>query len=156
MKLVRIMKAKPNPAEKDRIAGTAPKKQLAAEWVEFKNAGDEPHSLEGISLHHVAYQSGCRDGKWEKVLGFKGILKPGEIVRIHSGGEIGLSEMYPEDAQGTDYHLFTGGNYIWNNTCGDTAALWNGLIWMDTASYDSYPPEGRILVRQGDKLVPGY
>jgi len=156
MKLLRIIKAKPNPSGKDRIGGIAPPKQLAGEWVDFRNAGDELHSLEGISLYHVAYQPGCRDGKPEKVMGFKGSLKPGEIVRVHSGGEIGLGEMHPEDAQGAHYHLFTGGNYVWNNSCGDSAGLWNGLIWIDNASYEPYPSEGRILVREGDKLVPGY
>ena len=153
MKVLRIVKAKPNPAGKDRVGGLAPKKQLAAEWIDFKNAGDEPFGLEGISLHHIAYQQRCRDGRWEAVMSFKGVLQPGHVVRIHSGTELSTAEMYPQDAAGADHHLFTGRNYVWNNDCGDTARLWNGLIAIDAASYDPYPLEGKILVRQGDKLI---
>lgn len=156
MKLLRITQAKPNPLGKDRIGSLAPKKQLAAEWVDFKNIGDEPHPLDSITLHHIAYQAGCRDGKWQQAMSFRGTLQPGEIVRVHSGEILPLSEMYQEDVTGAHYHLFTGKGYIWNNDCGDTAGLWNGVIWVDAASYEPYPPEGRILVRQGDKLVPAY
>jgi hypothetical protein len=59
----------------------------------------------------------------------------------------------PEDVAGAHHHTFTGKNYVWNNDCGDTAGLGNGQVWIDNASYDPYPPEGRILIRQGDKLV---
>ena len=41
-----IIKAKPNPAGKDRVSGITPKKQLAAEWVDFKNIGDESFGLQ--------------------------------------------------------------------------------------------------------------
>src|SRR5207249_1698342 len=115
-----------------------PRKQLAAEWVDFKNIGDESYSLDNITLQHIAYQPGCRDGKWKLVMSFRGSLKVGEVVRVHSGDQLPLSEMYPEDVQGAHHHLFTGGNYIWNNDCGDTAGLWNGVIWADKASYDPY------------------
>ena len=153
MKYLQIVKAKPNPMGKDRTQGQTPKKQLAAEWVDFKNGGDESYDLQSVSLQHIAYQPGCRDGKWAQVMTFKGFLKPGEVVRVHSGSEIPPSEMYPEDATGATYHLFTGKNYIWNNDCGDTAGLWDGKVWIDKASYDPYPVEGKILLRQGDKLI---
>ncbi|BFU94368.1 MAG: hypothetical protein NTNFB02_10900 [Nitrospira sp.] len=153
MKVLRVTKAKPNPSGKDRIGAFTPKRQLAAEWVDFKNVGDEAYSLNGISLQHIAYQDRCRDGKWAAVMSFKGVLQAGLVVRIHSGDELPLSEMYPEDAAGADIHLFTGRNYVWNNDCGDTAGLWDGKVWIDAASYDPYPVEGKILVRQGDKLI---
>lgn len=153
MKILRVVRAKPNPAGKDRIGTITPKKQLAAEWLDFKNAADESYELQGVSLHHIAYQPGCRDGKWAEIMSFKGALRPGEVVRVHSGPEIPLSEMYPEDAAGATYHLFTGNNYVWNNDCGDTAGLWDGKVWIDAASYDPYPVEGKILTRQGDKLI---
>ena len=57
--------------------------------------------------------------------------------------------MYPEDATGVDHHVFTSRNYVWNNDCGDTAGLWDGKVWIDAASYDPYPVEGKILTRQG-------
>jgi hypothetical protein len=126
---------------------------LAAEWVDFKNDGTETFPLSGVSLQHIAYQPGCRNGKWDKVMGFQGDLSVGQVVRVHSGGEIPLSQMNTEDSQGADFHLFTGKNYIWNNDCGDSAGLWNGNAWVDKASYDPYPPEGRILRRVGNKLI---
>ena len=57
---------------------------------------------------------------------------------------------------GATYHLFTGRDeYVWNNREGDAPLLnfepRNETI--DTASYDPNPPEGVVLVRQGDKLA---
>ncbi len=153
MKALMIVKAKPNPAGKDRVGGIAPKRQLAGEWVDFQNIGTEPFGLDGVSLQHIAYQPGCRDGKWDTLITFKGTLQPREVVRVHSGSELSTSEMNGEDAYGATYHLFTNRNYVWNNDCGDTARLWNGIISIDAASYDTYPVEGKILVRQGDKLI---
>jgi hypothetical protein len=154
MKMLRIIKAKPNPRGKDRHGPFTPASQLAAEWLDFKNDGNEDYSLVGIELNHIAFQPVCRDGKWQEIMSFKGILEPGKVVRIHSGQEIPLTDMNPEDAQGADFHLFTGRNYVWNNDCGDSAGLWDGTKWIDTASYDPYPPEGVILHRVGEKLVP--
>lgn len=153
MKALRVILAKPNPIGKDRSGGTIPKKQLAAEWVDIKNIGDESFSVDHISLEHIAYQPRCRDGKWETISTFSGGLPVGKVMRVHSGGQIQTSEMYPEDAAGADYHVFSGKNYVWNNDCGDTAGLWDGKVWIDAASYDSYPVEGKILTRQGDKLI---
>ncbi len=154
MKSLQVIKAKPNPRGKDRYGSFTPPAQLAAEWVDFKNNDTEIFPLSHISMHHIAYQPGCSNGKWDKVMGFQGDLNPGLTVRVHSGGKIPLSDMNAEDAQGADFHLFTGMNYIWNNDCGDAAGLWDGNNWEDKASYDPYPPEGRILRRVGDKLVP--
>ncbi|HXG50824.1 MAG TPA: hypothetical protein VNN77_05375 [candidate division Zixibacteria bacterium] len=154
MRSLQVIRAKPNPTGKDRHGPYIPPKQLAAEWVDFKNDGTETFPLSGISLQHIAYQPGCRNGKWDKVMGFQGDLGVGQVIRVHSGGEIPLSQMNAEDAQGADFHLFTGKNYIWNNDCGDSAGLWNGNAWVDKASYDPHPPEGRILRRVGNKLVP--
>ncbi len=154
MKSLRIVRAKPNPAGKDRHGPHTPPAQLAAEWVDFNNDGTEGFPLEPITLYHVAYQPSCRDPKWDKLMTFKGTLAAGKTVRVHSGNELALNQMHPEDASGADHHLFTGRNYVWNNTCGDTAGLYNGQAFEDKATYDPYPPEGAILHRQGDKLVP--
>jgi hypothetical protein len=118
------------------------------------NDGDRSFPLPGVSFQHIAYKPGCRDGQWAVVTQFGGALPVGKTLRVHSGGEIPLSQMDPEDVRDADYHHFTGKNYVWNNNCGDTAGLWNGQVWIDKASYDPYPLEGLILVRQGDKLVP--
>ena len=153
MKNLRIVKAKPNPTGKDRYGSYTPPAQLAAEWVDFQNNGTEAYQLNGITLYHIAYQLSCREGKWKDVMGFQGPLQAGQVVRVHSGSQIPISNMYPEDVVGADFHLFTGRNYIWNNTCGDSAGLYNGSF-IDKASYDPYPPEGRALRRVGDKLIP--
>lgn len=155
MKSLRIVRAKPNPAGKDRSRHSIPAAQLAAEWVDFTNDGTEPFPLDAISLWHSAYQAGCRDPKWDRVTTFRGTLEVGKVVRVHSGDPIQLSEMYPEDVRGADYHWFTGTrNYIWNNACGDTPLLFDGRTTEDSATYDPYPPEGAILRRVGDKLIP--
>src|SRR5439155_17255059 len=108
-----------------------------------------------IYLWHIAYQSRCRDPKWERAMTFTGSLPVRKAVRVHSGASIPLDQMYSEDARGVDYHVYTGiNNYIWNNACGDTAVLFNGRTNEDSASYDPHPPDGAVLRRLGDKLVP--
>jgi hypothetical protein len=87
-------------------------------------------------------------GKWKQVTAFTGTLKPGHVVRVHSGSKIDLSDMNQEDATGAQHHIFTGRNYVWKNDCGDTAGLWDKQVWVDNASYDKWPPEGVILVRR--------
>jgi hypothetical protein len=154
MKSLRIIKAKPNPRGKDRYGSYIPPAQLAAEWVDFENSGNEKYSLVDIELNHIAYQPICKNGKWDPVMTFTGNLEPEKVVRVHSGAKISLADMNIEDVTGADFHLFTGKNYVWNNDCGDSSGLWNGNAWVDKASYDPYPPEGRILRRVGDKLIP--
>ena len=156
MKELRIFRAKPNPAGKDRHGSYTPPRQLAAEWIDIQNIGDEPYTLTGISLQHIAYQPGCREPKWDFLKALSGTLYSGQVLRMHSGGFLSTADMNPEDVTGADKHEFTGRGYAWNNDCGDRAGLWNGTIWIDRANYDSYPPEGLILVREGDKLVPKY
>jgi hypothetical protein len=153
LKSLLITKAKPNLAGKDRSAHIILPRPLSAEWVDFQNSGSETFNMNGISLHHIAYQPVCRNGKWEDVMSFQGELASGKSVGIHSGGKIPLSDMNIEDVIRVDVHLFTGKNYIWNNNCGDSIGLWNGNNWVDKAAYDPYPQEGAILTRVGDRLV---
>jgi hypothetical protein len=152
-----ITQAKPNPAGKDRLGNLVPSSQLAGEWVDFKNTGDESYHLNNIELQHVAYTPSYPNGVWDKVMGFSGNLGVGQVVRVHSGGEIPLESLAPEDFIGANHHLFTGKNYVWNNNRSDTARLvmkQNGQIYeIDKASYSANPPEGRILVRNGIRLI---
>ena len=150
-----ISQAKPNPTGKDKFGNIIPKKQLAGEWVDFKNISSSRLSLDSTSLYHRAYTDRHPEGEWDKIMQFNGNISPGETVRVHSGGEIPLSEMYHEDANGADYHLFTGEGYKWNNDKSDTAGLWdrNTERWIDRATYNAYPTEGKILKRQGELLV---
>lgn len=153
MKGLKVIKAKPNPSGKDRTLHQIPPKQLAAEWVDFQNIGNEGYNLAPVTLQHLVYKPGCSDARAEIVMTFKGTLQPGEILRVHSGHPIPLTDLPQEDVAEATYHLFSGKGYVWNNSCGDAPSLAEGGAWIDRAFYDSNPPEGRILVRSGDKLV---
>ena len=150
-----ITNAQPNPAGKDRRGRTlTPATQLAAEWVDFQNNGGTPVDLGGVELYHWAYQAG--GGRtWDMVTGFTGILGAGEVVRVHSGDPIPLSQMRPEDSQGVHPHVFTRKDYVWNNDRDDFPRLWYRLSqqWLDETAYDAPAPEGRVLNRVGSKLI---
>jgi len=149
-----IIKAKPNPLGKDRTAyGFVPAIQLAAEWVDFQNVVQNSINLNGVQLYHWAYTNGKNE--WQLAIELSGPLKPGEIVRIHSGGQIPLEQMRYEDRVGVNYHLFTGKNYIWNNKQKDHPSLWYKPTqqWIDQTEYEAYPIEGKILQRYGNKLI---
>ena len=156
MRNLRVVRIKPNPAGKDRSRHGVEAAQVAAEWVDLENLGPAPASLEGVEVHHLAYPAGGQ-ARWEKVVGLRGELASGKAVRVHSGREIPLAELRPEDVQGADFHVFAGRDlYVWNNAEGDCGGLWQRTTraWLDKACYDPYPPEGLVLVRQGDSLVP--
>lgn len=148
-----IIKAKPNPAGKDRVGNLALQSQLAGEWVDIKNIGHSPVSLSNIQLYHWAY--GQAENKWELVMDFSGSLPPGEIMRVHSSGKIPLDQLSPIDRQGADYHLFSGSGYVWNNDKEDKPTLWDKREkeYVDKTFYDAYPGEGEILERVNNKLV---
>ena len=152
-----ITQAKPNPVGKDRLGNLVPSSQLAGEWVDFKNTGDESYPLKNIELQHVAYTPSYPNGVWDKVMGFSGNLGVRQVVRVHSGGEIPLESLAPEDFIGANYHLFMGKNYVWNNNKSDSPRLvfkQNGQPYeLDRASYSTYPPEGKILKRIGEQLI---
>jgi len=157
MKQLLITQAKPNPSGKDRFGNVVPSSQLAGEWVDFKNTGNEGYPLENIKLHHIAYTTQYPNGVWEQVMGFTGTLGVGEIVRVHSGGKIPLENLFSIDMSGANYHLFTGERYIWNNDRSDCPRLvlkQNGQTYeIDKATYLAYPQEGRILLRHGTQLL---
>jgi hypothetical protein len=157
MNKLTITQAKPNPTGKDRLGSFIPPSQLAGEWVDFKNTGEEDYSLVNIKLYHIAYTISYPNGAWEEVMSFKGVLGAGEVVRVHSGGKVPLTELLPIDKAGADYHLFTGNNYIWNNKRSDSPRLalkQNGQVYeIDKASYSAYPQEGKILKRVGNNLL---
>lgn len=157
MKQLLITQAKPNPSGKDRFGNVVPSSQLAGEWVDFKNTGNEGYPLENIKLHHIAYTTQYPNGVWEEVMGFTGTLGVGEIVRVHSGGKIPLENLFSIDMSGANYHLFTGERYIWNNDRSDCPRLvlkQNGQTYeIDKATYLAYPQEGRILLRHGTQLL---
>lgn len=157
MKRLTITQAKPNPTGKDRMGPIVPSSQLAGEWVDFKNTGDEDYPLDNIKLHHIAYTAQYPNGVWEEVMSFTGTLGAGKVLRVHSGGKISLGILSPEDFIGADYHLFTGNNYVWNNDQSDSPRLvlkQDGQTYeVDKTSYSAPALEGKILRRMGALLI---
>lgn len=86
---------------------------------------------------------------------FRGTLYSGRTVRVHSGSGP-ESAIRQEDSAGADYHLFTMRDYVWNNRQGDSPTLFDTTLNqnVDQASYNPHPPEGQVLVRSGNKLIP--
>src|ERR1700687_622473 len=152
---IRITKIKPNPSGKDRPRfGSPPPSQLAAEWVDLCNDSSQPAPLGTVGLYHIAYAPGT--ATWRRVTTFSGTLPAGAVVRVHAG-RAREGVIAAEDMLGADYHLFTGEDaYVWNNREGDSPMLTDETTnsTIDRAIYAPYPPEGAVLVRQGDRLVP--
>ena len=153
MKLI-ITSIKPNPTGKDRPRhGSPTPSKLAGEWVDFRNDTGSSANLDGVALYHRAYTG--QQSRWAQIMTFTGNLGAGEIVRVHSG-QHREGVIAAEDLVGATYHLFTGKDeYVWNNVQGDAPLLnyEHRNETIDTASYDPNPPEGVVLVRQGNKLV---
>ena len=159
MKTIRITKLKPNPVGKDRSAvGPLNPSQLAAEWVDIYNFGTSTVNPLGVELNNKAYSAAHPQGTWKSALNLPYLLlAPGQTLRVHAGQDRGLGLIRAEDLFGAEHHAFTGRDqYVWNNKEGDTAGLWGlrQMNWIDTASYDPSPPEGVVLIRAGDKLLP--
>jgi hypothetical protein len=152
---LQITKAKPNPAGKDRMRNLSPAIQLAGEWVDIKNNGTTGIKLDNVELYHWAYGVGGVGGEWKKVIGFTGVLGVSEVVRVHSGGPLPLTQMRDEDRIGANHHVFSGKNYVWNNNQCDFPSLWYtpSNQWLDQTEYDPFPGEGRILNRINKKLI---
>lgn len=150
---LQIIKAKPNPAGKDRIGNFSPQSQLAGEWVDIQNIGSQPVDMANFKLYHWAYK--IPKSEWEIVTDFQGILPIGEIVRIHAGQSIPLNQLHSEDIAGAQHHVFSEKGYVWNNDNADYPSIWNvaGKKWIDQSEYDSFPEEGRILQRVNNKLI---
>lgn len=159
MKTLQTSRLKPNPTGKDKNRnGRATQTQLGGEWVDIRNTGTVGVNMDGVSLYHVAFVNG-KASHWELVISFKGTLQPGKIIRVHSGSGP-TSVLSPEDLRGADINAFTGRDvYVWNNAEGDTSRLTEPQsgkeVETDKAGYAPNPPEGAVLVRLGDALVPG-
>ncbi len=160
-----VYRAKPNPAGKDRVSGYPQQQQLLGEWVDLQNTGDASVNLSMLNLCHVQFSNqGVPEdkptiywtGKYEEV------LKPGQILRVHTGKSAYASSMAYNDTQGVHLHAFAEkGNFVLNNNYGDVISVWwkdKDGNWRkeDAAGYDPNPPEGVILKRAGDKLIPSF
>jgi hypothetical protein len=69
--------------------------------------------------------------------------------------------MAEEDKRGAHKHRWGehGSFQLNNGACGDVLTIWfydGNWHRLDEAGYSPYPPEGAVLVRQGDKLIPAH
>ncbi len=162
---IQVTRAKPNPAGKDKSHGYPIPEQLLAEWVDLKNVGDAAVNLSTLHLADAQFGHACQLHK-EAQIYWNGpssvVLQTGETVRVHTGREVDAWRMQQEDRSGANYHSFANrGSFVLNNDCGDILSVWwqgQDQQWHreDAASYDPYPPEGQVLQRSGNKLVPAY
>lgn len=159
---IQIYRAKPNPTGKDKVKNHPIPSQLLAEWVDLSNVGDTGVKFSTLNLAHSEFAPGCQI-KPNPTLYWKGdsdlVLMPNQIVRVHTGYYSQSHLMHPDDKSGVHYHAFAErGNFVLNNDCGDVISVWwkSANEWHrdDYAGYASNPPEGQILYRNGDKLVP--
>ncbi|MBI4158290.1 MAG: hypothetical protein HY505_01540 [Candidatus Yanofskybacteria bacterium] len=153
-----VLRAKVNPRGKDRRGPLTTNRQRNAEWVDIKNTSGRTLSVSGVAVFdHTFAPFACRTIGRRVIYQFPQLtLTPGQIVRIHSGNPVPVADLPEEDRLGADWHAFTSKDFVWNNTCGDTAEIWSSgvsRVLIDKASYSPSPLEGKILTRVGAYLV---
>jgi hypothetical protein len=158
---IQISRAKPNPAGKDKAGNQPLGSQLLGEWVDLKNVGDAAVALSALHLAHTEFGVQCVPKPqpsiyWDGPAGTT--LRPGEIVRVHTGKSRDSSLMKAEDNSGVHYHSYAErGSFVLNNVCGDNLSVWwqHGDKWHrnDQARYAPNPPEGKVLQRVGENLA---
>ncbi len=156
-----VYRAKPNPAGKDKSRFSPIPRQLQGEWIDIQNSSGRALRLTGISIDHRAFGPNCSDPQyasyWRDTEGL--VLNPTEILRVHTGNAAQQDQMADEDRRGANKHRWGehGVFQLNNGRCGDILTIWlhNGT-WnkLDEVGYSPYPPEGTVLRRQGDRLVP--
>jgi hypothetical protein len=158
---IEIHRAKPNPFGKDTCRGRPVPAQLLGEWVDLKNVGDDSVPTSILYLSNTEFGPGCvirqpTKNYWNGPL--NGLIRPGEIARVHTGRSSDAWQMQPGDLAGATHHFYAeSGLFVLNNDCGDNLGLtWKSSEgkWLpeDAASYRPRPAEGRILQRIGGEL----
>jgi hypothetical protein len=146
-----------DPTGTSRSQNGSPSHGKPAEWFDVRNNGSASVRTSGLCLYHLEYPSPEGEPEYRFVVTLPEFsLKPGEILRVHSGPRREVSALYSEERTGADQHAFTGGEVrVWNRREGDTAVLYAQATkeLTDSVSYDPNPPEGVVLWRQGPKLV---
>jgi hypothetical protein len=160
--ILRIYRAKPNPPGKERQRGPVESEILLGEWVDIENVGTESITFSNIKLHHTKFNSLCqtRGGTecyWNAE--GRGLLKPAQILRVHTGKQCEKAQLAPVDDGDTDWHAYAErDNFVLNNRCGDIIVItWvdeQGRSFKDAASYAPNPRAGAILVRLDNQLIP--
>jgi len=161
--LLQIFRAKPNPGGKDKTGSGIPKpEQLLGEWVDLKNVGTEPVKFGSVQLQHTLFNDNCQtSGRTEPYWTDSGsdALQPGQVLRVYTGRKRDEHLMAPVDREGRDWSAFANRDYfVLNNKCGDAITVtWanvQGNQFLDTATYRPNQPEGAVLRRSGNSLVP--
>jgi hypothetical protein len=162
---LRIYQAKPNPTGRDREDRTdrnlTRPELLLGEWVDIENNGIELITFSRIQLHHTLFNELCQTrGQTEKYWSAEGtgLLKPGQILRVHTGRHQDKSLMSEVDEEDADWHAYAErADFVLNNRCGEIIVLtWQdeeGREYKDVASYAPHPPADVILIRSENQLV---
>jgi len=159
---LRILQAKPNPAGKGYTSKQPEQPELLlGEWVDIENNGTELITFSRIQLHHTIFNELCQTrGQTEKYWCAEGngLLKPGQLLRVHSGRHQDKRLMSEVDQEDVDWHAYAErADFILNNCCGEIIVLtWRdeeGQEYKDVASYAPNPPEDAILIRSDNQLV---
>jgi hypothetical protein len=157
-----IYQTKPNPTGKDHTPnGAAKPEQLLGEWVDIENNGSESIMFSKIQLHHTLFNELCQTrGETEVYWSAEGtgLLKPGQVLRVHSGRHRDKSLMSELDDAYADWHAYAErDHFVLNNRCGDiVVATWQdeeGRNYKDAASFAPNPLEGVILRRSDHQLI---
>lgn len=157
---ITIVRAKPNPAGRDAYQHRPLPQQLQGEWIDLQNTAGKALNLTGVFVHHRAFEQGCSNPKfalyWQAPAGT--ILPANAILRVHTGKSSDRHHMTSSDSTGANQHAW--GEHGWfqlnNGACGDIITVWfHDTEWhrIDEVGYDPYPPEGAVLVRNGNKLA---
>jgi hypothetical protein len=161
---LQIYRAKPNPVGKEQISNGSPRpNQLLGEWVDIENTGTEPITFSKIGLHHTLFDEQCHTlGETERYWKAEGsgLLKPGQILRVHSGRHRDKNQMSKADNEGADWHAYAErDDFVLNNRCGDIVVVsWldqEGQKFTDSASYAPHPAVDATLRRADHQLTTG-
>jgi hypothetical protein len=157
-----IYQAKPNPTGKDLTpSGAAKPEQLLAEWVDIENNGTDSITFSRIQLHHTLFNELCQTkGETEIYWSAEGLglLKPGQVLRVHTGRHRDKGLMAALDDAYADWHAYAErDDFVLNNRCGEIVVVtWqddDGRSFRDAASYAPNPLEAVILRRSENQLV---
>lgn len=161
MLIITIKAAKPNPAGKDKASGHPLPEQLQGEWVDLENTSGQAVRLTGVSLDHRVYGPFSTEPRfalyWKDTEGL--LLAPNQVLRIHSGHAKDSIFMAREDLVGAHIHRWSERDLfaLNNGATGDKLTVWHHADqWarIDETEYAPFPPEGAILRRIGDRLMP--
>jgi hypothetical protein len=158
-----ICRAKPNPEGKKENHLPHDQKLLLGEWVDLENHGDNPINLCGLWLAHQEFVGACAPKNtstryWHGLE--TDVLKPGEVLRVHTGKLLHRYLGRFEDFVGADRHVFAeSDDFVLNTRHGDCLTLWSKgptgrWTFEDACAYAPNPASGSTLVRRANRLIP--